>query len=313
MKRPDVTIGIPTYKGGQNVITLVKSLLAQTKRNYTLRNIFVYSDASPDDTIEKLRKIKHVSLNFIVAKKRKGFGAAVKHLLNKNISTIVVLLNDDIVIKSKNYIDSLIFPFLKNKRIDLLGGKIMPLAPKTFIEKSAVFNFKVFLRMRNSIKNRHNKYTFDGKVMVLTRSFTKKLKFPTNLANMGNVDSFLYFSCIKTHSSYYFNAKAVAYFRFPSTLKDHLTWSLRNTSNSLVMRRMYKELASKAYEMPKKYYTYFSVSDIIFNIPYFLVIIITHLYVQLNKRQYLKKNSSVWEVITSTKEIDDRSLAVKHY
>src|SRR5258708_5447755 len=146
-----VTIAIPAYKSQNNIVQLLNSLLTQNEEHIQIEKILVYDDFSQDNTtkfalfVQSMfpRKIKIYS-----GKENHGYAYALHHLILKNKSEIIVLLNDDIRIDSDNMIENLVYQMRKDPSIGLTCGNIVALPPKTFIGRCIYTSYLAFIPLR---------------------------------------------------------------------------------------------------------------------------------------------------------------------
>jgi hypothetical protein len=96
-------------------------------------------------------------------------------------------------------------------------------------------------------------FTVDGKVLVLSKDFCKKLIFPKSMSELGNVDAFLFFSCLNLKFRYEYLHNISVYFTFPSTISDYINWTARNNSNQLILKKLFKDRVDIEYKKPKSF------------------------------------------------------------
>jgi len=295
-----LSIAIAAYNASKNIRPLVKSLISQKGFNAIVKELVVYSDASKDNTVELARNIKHPAIKVIDSAKNGGFAASIIKIFKLLNNEYVLLLNDDIRIKDGYFLKKLIKPLLI-QNIDLLTGNPRPIPANNFIGKASYLSFTIFERMRQSLKNKNNKFTCDGKIMLLSKRFIKSMKFPKNLAEMGNVDAFFYFSCIENNFIYRFNKNAEVVYNYPSSVNDYVKWQVRNNSNAKIMQKRFGTLVKKEFKLPKKYFSFLTLNEIVSNLDSVLFLIFLHFYVLFKIRNADKWFKPKWEVITTTK------------
>jgi len=298
-----ISIGIAAYNSQNNIKELLYSLIHQNRFETLIDELILHSDASTDDTLSIARKIKHKKIKIVSSSERKGFARSLQTIINHNKSGYLILLNDDFKIVDPNFLVKLISP-LQNEKVDLLTGNPQPLPARNFIEKAGILSFRIFERMRNSMPNPHNKFTCDGKIMVLSKRFMRSLKFPGNVTEMGNVDAYFYFFCLSKNYIYRHNRKAQVLYRYPSTIADYLKWQSRNNVNSILLRsRFGKELVNKEYKIPKNYFSYLTFKEILLNVDSLIFLIIVHFYVNYKKKSARNWFNPRWETIKTSKDL----------
>lgn len=297
-----ISVGIAAYNCQDNIFPLLKSILSQ-KIIRKVDQIIVYSDASQDQTVKEARKIKGKKIIVIDAKKRQGFAHAVETLLRLNKSEITILLNDDIKITDGHFIEKISKAFT-HERVGLVTANPQPIRPKGFIEKAANSAFRVYEKMRYTMRNGNNEFTCDGKVLALSKSFIKSLKMPKNYEQIGNTDSFIYFSCLANGFKYKHVKKAVVKFKLPSNLKDYLSLTIRNNTDPYILKGKFGKLVEREYKKPKLAFCYFGIIEFFKNPIGAIFIFIFGLYVINKAKQVRKAFNPTWDIVLSTKNLN---------
>ena len=300
--RLSVSIGIAAYNCEDNIFLLLKSLLMQ-KIIGKVDQIIVYSDAGQDQTVEVAKKVKGKKIKVIDAKKRQGFAHAVEMLLRLNKSDIIILLNDDIKISDSHFIEKISNAFT-DKRIGLVTANPQPMRPQAFIEKAANSAFRVYEKMRYTIRGGNNEFTCDGKVLALSKPFIKSLRMPKNYEQIGNTDSFLYFSCLANGFKYKHVKNAVVKFKLPSNLKDYISLTVRNNTDPYILKGRFGKAVEMEYKKPKLAFYYFGLIEFIKNPIGSIPIFIIGLYVRYKARQIQKAFNPTWDLVKSTKNLN---------
>lgn len=298
-----VTIGIPAYNAQDNIINILTSLASQVVKKFRIDSIVLFSDNSTDGTVNLALKLKQKVniLRIIEGKKRKGFPLVFKNLVRNIMSDAFILFNDDILIRDKYLLYKLIKPFLEFKNVGLVSGNPQPLTPKNFIESAGVSTFRAYEKARYLYKKGQNKFTCDAKVLALSKSFLEVLRFPQDDKKMGNVDSFLYFSCKLSGFKYMHIRNVVVHFSYPSKLSEYIQWSIRNNQNQYLLQTEFGEEVKKEYVLPKKY-LYPALAYQFAKSPIQAAFIyIVGLYCKVKAVKEYRDFNPVWDVIKSTK------------
>lgn len=300
--RHSVSIGIAAYNCQDNIFLLLKSLLNQKIIERT-EQVIVYSDASQDKTIEEAKKVKSKKIAVIDSKKRQGFAHTVEMLLGLNKSDIIILLNDDIKIIDRHFIEKILDSFI-DKKVGLVSANPQPIKPQTFIEKGANSAFRVYEKMRYTIKGGDNEFTCDGKVLALSKPFIKSLSIPKNYKQIGNTDSFLYFSCLANGFEYKHAKKAVVKFKLPSNLKDYISLTVRNNTDPYILKGRFGKVVEMEYKKPKLAFYYFGMIEFIKNPIGAFFIFIVGLFVRYKAKQVQNNFNPTWDLVKSTKNLN---------
>ena len=303
--KPTVSIFIPAFNAEQNIARLLGQLILQRTSSVVIKEIVVISDASSDDTINKAKSIKNGIIKVYGNTAQQGFAHGVKRILQSSCSDIVVILNDDIVVKHSNIIEELCNPIIKNHTTGMVGGNLKPLPSRNFIQNTTLIGFILARRVIADMPTIHTKRTCDDKIMALSKSFYKKLKYPKNLGDMGNVDVYLYFMCLATGFSYYFALKSVVYFKFPDTVTDFININLRNKNSDTLINSRFKNLIIREYAAPKKFYEYLRIEEIIRYFPHLIFLFVAHYWIELKGKLNKSAFPKTWSVVGSTKQLSN--------
>lgn len=301
VKKPSVSVGIPTYKSGGNIVQLLKSIRSQTEQTYLLREIIIYSDGNRDETVTSCKRIKDERVRVIAARKRRGMAYGVKKLFSLYKGDIFLLLNDDIRIDDTSFLEKLIQPFLKNTSVGLVSGNPRPITPMSFVERANLSSFTVYDKFRYLINHGHNKFTCDGKCLALSRDFMNRLFLPKDEKEFGNVDIFFYLSCRSLHFDYRHVREAQCFYKLPSTVKDYIAWTTRNNATQHLLKKRFGDLITKEYRKPKATFLRLKIVEFIKNPLECLFVALTGFYCLKRAKSAKKWFSPTWEVVSSTK------------
>lgn len=297
-----LSIGIPTYNAEANISSLIKQLLDQKLKRHTLKEIIIHSDMSTDQTDTLVKKISDPRVKLIAKKRRQGFAAGVEWLIQHTDSDILVLLNDDIYIPNQSLLEKLINPFEENSQVGLVSGNPQPLPPRNWFQQAELSTFRAYETCRLELRQGHNKYTCDGKVLACSRSFLKKLNLPAQKEKMGNVDTYLYFACLDANFIYQHASQAVVHFELPETISDYISWDSRNRSNKIILEKTFGDLVAQEYHIPAPLYFTALLSQVIKNPLGSLFIFLLGKYNQVLASKLAQSFETTWPVVTSTKK-----------
>lgn len=203
-KYPFVSIIICTHN---RVEALKKfALKSVLKLNYPNYEVIVVDDASTDKTQNILEKFKSKTKNFKVVKNAKMKGLCYTRNLGVEHSRgeIIAFTDDDCVV-DKNWLKELVKPYLKNKKVMVVGGKTyVGNSEKVFNPNKSIFGcnmsfrkeiFKKFLFDNNlyfnkcsyydetdliyRIKNKNLKIVYTGKAIV--KHFEQQAEYKANV------------------------------------------------------------------------------------------------------------------------------------
>ncbi len=120
MAKDMLSASIVVYGGAEQAKITVASVLENTKK-YPL-TLYVIDNASPDDTVQKLREISDISL--IELKENVGFGCGHNVVLRQNTGKYHAVINPDIELDS-DVLAHLVDTLEENPDIALISPKII--------------------------------------------------------------------------------------------------------------------------------------------------------------------------------------------
>lgn len=247
MKKPTVTIGIPAYNEEANIKVLLKSLLGQSQVHCKIIEIIVVSDGCSDATVKKVKGIRNKKIKLLVFPKRKGVNMAQNKILKQAKGNILVMLNADVLPAHKDFIEEIINPILRDKRIGLVGGNSFTVPPTTHLERFLGNSHQLKQYMFKRIKNGNNLYMCNGKARAFSREFYSRLSWSDNCPE----DAYSYLSCITMGYIFAFAHDAYIKFRCPNNLKDHIKQSNRFIYGKKKLEELFpSELLNREYKIP---------------------------------------------------------------
>ena len=298
MKKPTVTIGIPAYNEEANIGFLLQELLRQKQKNYKLEEILIASDGSKDKTVSVINKIQNKKVKVLDSKERRGTAVRQNQLLKVAKGDILVLINADIMIKDRNYIEKLVLPIVKQKS-DLTATVWKELNPRNFFEEILFVSMKIKRNAFEKFNSGNNLYTCTGTARAFSKRLYKTLQFPSSIGE----DAFSYLFCIYNKFNYQFVKNTIVYYRLPSEYKDHERQSIRFIQSKKKFSKLFgKDFVTAQYKIPMQLY-------VISGLQYLLKFPLhTMLYVFLYcgitlKSYFVSKLSDVWEISSSSKNL----------
>lgn len=304
--KPTVAIGIPAYNAEYRIEGLVHSLLNQGEGDFKIVKIIIHCDDCSDATVEVCEALKlkdgNGKIDIIDNKNRRGFALSTLAMMESTKDDIFVLLNDDIRIEDTNFIKSLVQPILDDSSVGLTSGYLLPMEPRTFIEGAVISTFRVYDRMRRMMKDKNNQYAYDGASMALSRKFINSIKLPEPITDLGNMDAYLYYSCVTNGFKFIFADRAVLYHRYPATFIDYKRQIIRNNAQSHMMKRHFKNYGKHLYKKPKLIFFYSVLIEFIKNPAGIIFVAIMRPYVTYRAQKMDSGLSLVWDVVDSSKQ-----------
>lgn len=293
------TIGICTHNDGDNIASLIKSVLNQKQTSFKTVEIIVISDASTDNTREIMKNIKHKLVRFIDSHDQRGLSYRQNQIGKIAKGQIIIFLDGDIYIKSTNLFDQLIRPF-QDRKVALTSGNPYPMPGKTFIAKCVQSPVIAFQKIKK-FNHGDNVFASVGMAYAIKKSFALNTSMPENIS--AN-DVYLYLKCINSGYKFVYVEKAKVHYFMASTLNDHIAQSIRHNSSKYSMYKYFdKSYVDKMFYLPKWFYAKTLASEFIKSPIYSTSIFFINFYTKYKAIKYGKENHSSWQRITIKKSI----------
>lgn len=247
-RKPTVSIGIPAYNEEANIAFLLRSLLVQTQKSYVLKEIVVFSDGSTDQTNARVLSLKDKRVTLLSHTKRLGLNTA-QNILFKNVhGDILVIINGDVIVKGKGYIDTLISPLLNNSSVGLVGSDFWSLRMsrgwgRIFGNAS---DMRRYIYAKCLLPN--NVYLCHGCSRAFSKSLYTKIRWPQDVPE----DAYSYFFALSHGYKFIYNKEAKVFVHPSTTVSDHIRQSTRFVKGvSRLTNYFDKELIASSYHIPR--------------------------------------------------------------
>jgi len=125
--RADVSVVIPSLRGGRGLVELVRSLAAEPSG----AELLIADNGLPGDTVEALRRSGASIVRF---GRNVGFAAAVNRAASRAKGEVLVVLNDDIVPRP-GLIEALVEPLA---RVEMAAGVLLQAERPDTIESAGI-------------------------------------------------------------------------------------------------------------------------------------------------------------------------------
>lgn len=252
-KFPTLTVAVCAYNEGANIANFLNSVLKQKERGYTLKKVIVISDGSTDDTLAKIRKFKTQKIRLVVHNNRKGKSARLNEIY-QNLTTDFLFQSDADVILAGKLVLARMLKVLIDPKVAMVSGNAEPYSPKTLMERAIHVSRNAYHPLKTTFKEGNNRFSVNGRILAYRSTFVKSVVIPNGV--IGN-DAFTYFACLQRGLSYRYAEDAIAHYRSPMTLYDHVKQNTRFLAVSRCMKEYFpKELVAREYALPiqQKFY-----------------------------------------------------------
>lgn len=246
MKKMTITVGIPAYNEEGNIVLLLHDLLAQDVKSYTIEKIIVASDKSTDATDQLTKSLRNKKIVLLSTKKREGQAARQNQILLETKSDILVLLNADVRIPDKSFLEKIAAPIAKEDA-DLTSCETTPLSTHGFLANVLRTSIKVKKIMFESHQKGNNIYTCHGRARAFSKKLYKKIDFKKSVGE----DAYSYLFCITQKLRYQYVGNTNVFYRLPTNLQDHKMQSVRFLQSQKVLAKFFDEEVVRAeYRLP---------------------------------------------------------------
>lgn len=293
MKKPTVTIGIPTSFAGKSLVQTAKLIVAAKKQeNYHLK---IFADRTPINDRDKqlLRKMKF-EIHWTPGPG--SFFKKVRKLIADTKSDILIITQDDISF-DPDTISATVKAFLSDPKITMVGARILPLPPKNWFESTMASMVRLVDKIAKYWNGGNNYLAASGRYLAFRMNHLRRLKLP----EVVNGDMYLYLSNLKYGGKFYRAEKAKVYIRCPQRLTDQLRPTSRFQYSKSEMEKYFNTNLTAAYRIPAKTI----IKSIMLEIKNNPIPLLGYLVVFFVSRIFRKSAKEVmkpiWKVDTSTK------------
>lgn len=221
-KKPTLTVGIPAYNEQANIASLIKEVLVQEQVNFRLERVIVFSDGSTDDTVSQVKSIGSALIELISNPERKGVAFGLNAICQRASSGVLVIVNADIWLRDRYFLEKISRPVIGGEA-DLAAGTLRALPPTTFFEKIIFAGVQYKKEVFENYRGGNNLYTCYGPCRAFSKRLYKTIEFKDVMAD----DMYSYLFCLQRGWKFFFERRAVVYYRLPGNLIDHQKQSIR--------------------------------------------------------------------------------------
>ncbi len=295
-----VSVLVIAHNEESNIKKILLDILQQNESNYVLIKVSVVDDGSKDNTSEYVKSLKSPKTELITYRSNTGKVTRMSDFMKTFDGDILVQLDADIRIPSKDVISKLVQPFLENKEVDLVCGWHFPLKPKTFAEKLAYFGVMVWNR---AIKIAGNppRYMCIGQVRVFSRKFANNFSIPKKEQFLTE-DVYSFYFAVKNNYTYKMVSDAVVYFKLPDNFRDYKKQMKRFLKSPSDGRKVFGEKLVKKYDVMNSGDKLLALMIEFFSNPFIAICyVILQGITRYEARSF--QNDVKWEMIESSKKL----------
>ncbi len=247
--KPTVTIGIPAYNEEANIAYLLRSLLAQKRDTFELKEIVVISDGSTDQTDTEVSSVRSSKIKLIRQTKRVGLNALQNWLVKHTSSDILAIVNADVIIKGEKFLDNLIAPLLSDRKIGLTGSRFLSLRMRQSIGRILGNSMEMKRYIYTHLLRPNNVYLCHGSARAFSRGLYKQISWPGDVPE----DAYSYFFALQCGFKFSCSPKAEVYLQPSTNLRDHIRQSTRFVRGVSKLKNYFDpKYIDRAYEITPK-------------------------------------------------------------
>jgi len=298
--KPKVVVLVVAYNEEKNIKEFLSTVLAQKEVGYILDRIWVISDGSTDNTVEIAKSFKSPKIFVQNYKARNGKSIRLNNFYQETNCDILVQSDADVIYSHPYVIFDLITP-LRSPCIGLTGGNPIPKRGNTFTERAVNYTVSAYLPYRTKIKNGHNIFSADGRLLALKKTLYKKIEIPSDM--IAN-DAFAYFCCKKEGYEYRHVESAIVHFRSPQNIFDQIRQNTRFLAAATRMKKYFPSAVVKSeYHIPKAIELKTKLIQFINHPIECIYIFAVNVYCRLRAMYLESKLNAIWDMAYSTKKL----------
>ena len=305
MKKYKVSIGIPAFNEEVNIENLLRSLMSQKRRNFSLSQIVVYSDGSTDSTVnivDKMQK-RFSQIKIIKFKNRRGKIFRLNQIFRQLKGDVVIVLDADIHLVGNNFLNSFVSSIINNPRAKMVAAHQIPIRPKNLTGKIIHASFVTWDHIRLGIKDYDHVHNFYGAATAYRGSFVKSLHIPEGIYDER---LYLYLMAKKTNGFFYCYHAKILYWP-PITLHDFNKLSARSFGKKYSqLDKIFGGQVSDAYRIPTSYKIKGVIKALYHQPLYTPPALVLNLFLGKLRSGKQVSDSPIWEIIESSKKIYEK-------
>jgi len=299
-KKLTVTVGIPTYEASYSLVVTLQSVYNQTVWN-KIDKIVVVVDGNNQISQDILRQIENPKLKLFYYSRQSGQSARINDIIQETEGELLVLTNDDVVLKS-DAIEKMLQSW-QETGAGLLAGRVVPLPAQSHVEKILEIQNKLTYKIVEMINGENNYLACNGRLIALSSNFAKTLNLPGKLKNN---DAYIYVTSKIQNIKFIYVPDAICYFRNPSRLKEYFKQSIKFQNSLADNNRFFTSDISGYYQTPKHILAKAFLSVFINNPVKSSVYLMLKFYawaLSIFRKKTVVNQSGIWETDKSTKII----------
>jgi len=241
----DITIGIPTYYGGESLVQTINGFIKHNPEdNYV---IVISVDGKPLDTSVK-KALKNKKVTIIENRDRTGQVGRIKQIISLCKTKYLILTQDDVIFK-KRIVKEILAAFEKDPKLTMISAHVVPTKETTFFERIIHVGVNTAHYIQSRWTGGDNYLQASGRCLGFRSSMAKQFEIPNSVID---ADAYLYF-LNKLHKGRFQHLyNAICYIRSPKNLTEHLKQSKKYQLLYYELKKYLKIDIRKDYSIPLK-------------------------------------------------------------
>jgi glycosyltransferase involved in cell wall biosynthesis len=293
-----VTVGIPAYNEGQNIVNLLRSLEEQ---HFEISEVII-SDDSSDNTASVVRNFAQNSLLDIKLfhyETRRGAAVAWNQIFQKATGDTIVLYDAD----------TIPHPSCTKQLVSYIHGKVGLCAsnPQPVQAAGIAGRASVFIsRWLSSVRLAGlSQYTVMGRALAIDSSVAKKIQIPTD---MIAIDLYVQCKTLEMGREVTYNDNAIVYFKPASNMQDITSQVMRAVKGHNQIRHY---VSSFAISLPRRVAVTHAVRNAAKDPLGALSVAIAYSLILYYRSRLEDIDTAKWHTAASSKTIDYQQLKTK--
>lgn len=291
-----VTVGIPTYVGGESLVKTVRSLLAST--GVDPFPIVVSVDGNPLAP-PIVKKLTNSRVTIIENRRREGQVARIREIIRQCRTPYLVLAQDDLLF-DRQAIAHILRNFRLDPNLTMQAAEGRPLPPTTWFEQVVHCGFRIARRIEKEWNGGQNYLNACGRCIAFKTDVAHRLDVQSEVMSC---DVHFYFMNRALGGTFRRAERAIYYYRSPKTLQDHLKQSLKHQAVPVELLRFRGIDLSKEAPIPKGLFLWSFQREWLRHPLWTTLYGFLLLYTRLPRPNPYAEKTRFWETDTSTKEL----------
>ena len=291
-----MTVGIPTYYGGQGLAEAAKSILAS--KGIEKFRFIVTVDGNPlkDDIRQQFIDL---GVEVIENEERGGQVARIKQLIALCDTDILVLTQDDIRFQSDT-LAKILRGFENHPETTMIGARMLPVPAKTFLEKVVERGAQLTHRIGDLWQQGDNYLLASGRCLAFRSFMAKKLVIPEEVINS---DAYLYFENKKNDGAFLALRDAIVFNKSPQKIQEHIKQNKKFEYSQAELEKYLDGINLKSeYMIPRLIVIRALLSEFIAHPVLTVSYIVLQIYVKFHKNPFVNVKR-FWDTDVSTKRV----------